>query len=1368
MSVSAEPASGNMVVIEESDISSIIGSASTKEVLISHILNLKSEILSFSVTQESKLYILSCITKMYKDLYYLCAIDQLEISDSELEDIAIKVRIEADAYVKKYGISEKLLFSEITTGHVSDIKETICSELKQIIENEIPSLVESELMPLTEGNMEEDYSFLITKYQETLYWGNEILDSIISYQDDLVSLKENDNYMDQLISELLSIFRAKQILENKEIEKLLQAAKNFQPSIKRESGSISVKKDTEYQLEALATVKRKEKWNNLDYSLNAWEFESSKPELELSYIAMLASTSIYTPFRSHVGDEDYIEALKSLAASGEQDKLIELFNMIKDKRKPLYYSTSLTLNNVAKNIWGSSYSDYTGVSYRATLGDLIRFAEDEIDTTFFTVRGSFQPEADMNSWGFYQAPQVTQSGETIKSSIKSQGGVSLSADKSISTENYTKTLFEIGSSPGTYSLGLMLFQNSYYDLRNTSFLEERKDSLLYVNIFGDIVLSDNTVIIPGAANPLIYSPESAYNPYTVAFINSYPRVAQDVDSIRIQSKNDFNKYMLFVSNTLFSELRDIFSYSFNGSNNIVFTERQVKSVNKFDYKNLEIRKIRSSNDFLPGISKRSISLYPFFYGGSENFFSFARFSYTDDVQGFNLFGITQRFLDDSVALTFEQVLTSDKITLFPYHKDENNKDSEEAFRIPKYIAQNMYWYFVHDTGTGKLGTASTANQNLRSDYIYENLLVEMLQGSEYVTAFEKNINIDNIILGKGEDQQLNGAKNIANSLLLNIGEIDGVLGIVSADSNPVFGKLLQFFREYSIYIFCFFVVVYIFRYMRRGDFLYIIVMSSISGIFLYLFLFIVPTYLPFCYNSIGSMFTEKLVSDTLLYKAESYSTTYAKASNTMEQNNYDIQTVSMTLYRLNEKQLKEFSEKYNIPYDSFRYGDKIIIDPNIGLFLQGNLLKINSDVLLYNNPITGSYVGNDTMNYYHLTSDKKTSSVLDFYCPYYQIEDGFVDTLNSFLRIYNIPRTTIDYIDGLIKDSYIVFNYTNSIPFLYHNKMFEAVDLTPIEYMKLEEAFPNPTDFLNLSEWVNDPPEKMKGSLWFRTMVENGYYDPTFGEERRRDLITYVNYQTRRYLIENQPLIGLVSDENLIKIISLEATFFFNSRISDMGNWVYPVGFNQEELKLNDVFLTALTTNNDRFIKHNFDIVGYVGNSYGVLGVVLLIVILFTSLVLVTLIKFSFPFLYVLLALLVIYRFLSDKPIGDLIKSYLKVTITIVSIYTFFIIILACIPEVVSGITMLIVLSLSYLLLCFCLIIVFINVFKEVMNIGNNRILKTSNSVKNSVLNSIYSATDKTTSSWGNNKTTYIMKDEDINSRKRHHIMQLLDKKDIK
>lgn len=1303
------------VPVEEKDILTIVGSDAIKETLISHILELKSEMLSFSVSQESKMYYLSCITKMYKDLYYLTSIEQINMSDIELADIALKVRIEVDTYVKKYGISDRLLTSEIDVEQTSKIRNTLKSELKQIIESEIPSIVENELIPLLEeeGSKKEsgefNYSFVISRHQETLFWSNEILNSIIYYQKDLESIESKNEFLAPFIGQLISAVRANQVLENKQIKNLLEAAKELQPSIKKEAGSISVKQNIEYQIEALAGVKRKEGWNELDFSIEAWEPDSSKVELELAYIAMLACTSVYSPFRSHVGDEDYLEALKSLASTEEQDKIITLFNVIKDKRKPLYYSDLDSSLSSDESLWGSSYKDYKGTSYRATLNDMIRFSEEETDIMFFTVRGGFRAGDDSNSWSFYQAPFVAAGGETVKSSSEDEKGASIVADDSISTEKYTRTLFEMGSSPGTASIGLMLFKNTYNDLRNTIFLEQNKTALLYVNVFGDIVLSDNTVVIPGASNPLMYSPEGAYNPYTVSFMNSYPRVAQDADSIRVQSKNDFNKYMLFVSNSLLKQWGSLFRYVFDGSNNIIFTDEQVNSIHKFDCENLEIRKIQSDEKFSRSIGKRSISLYPFFYGGPENNYSFARFSHTDAISGYQLFDITPPFFGDCVALTFEQVLTNNKVTLFPYHKDENNKESDDSFKVPKYIAQNMYWYYTH-TDSGEMGTS--ANSNIRSDYLYENFIIEMLQGTEFVSAYEKNVAIDSVILGGDENKQLEDVKYIAKSFLDNIGEFNGVLGIASPDSEPLFGSVLQFLRRYIGYLFCFFMVIFIFRYMKRGDLLYIVVMTLLSGIFLYTFIFIIPYYLPACYNTFGSMFTESLVSDTLLYKAEKYSAVYGKKEDLESENDYDIQTVSMTLYKMSEEQLNLFSEEYDIPYETFRYGGRVIIDPNIGLFLQGNSLKINTDMLLSSNPITGGYLEGEYGNYYHLTAEKKTSSVLDYYCPFYLLEDGFVDTLNSLLKVYNIPRTTVDYMDGLVKDSYVVFNYTNSIPFLYGDGFGEGIDTTPIEYKKLEDTFPNPNDFLNMSEWVNDPPPKVYGTLWYQTMVDNGFYDPIYGAERRQNLIHNVNNQTKKYLIENQPLIGLVSDENIIKITSLQAMFFFNAHISDIGNWVYPVAFNQEELRLNDVFVTALTANNDRFVKHNFDLVEYTTNSYGILGLVMLIVILFLSLLTVVVIKFSFPFFYLALVFLIVYRFLTDQPIGVLMKGYLKITFVVVCIYTTFIVMIAWIPKVVSGMTMLAALMLLCVILSYLLFVTILGFLKDAVNMGNTGVIE--------------------------------------------------------
>lgn len=302
----------------------------------------------------------------------------------------------------------------------------------------------------------------------------------------------------------------------------------------------------------------------------------------------------------------------------------------------------------------------------------------------------------------------------------------------------------------------------------------------------------------------------------------------------------------------------------------------------------------------------------------------------------------------------------------------------------------------------------------------------------------------------------------------------------------------------------------------------------------------------------------------------------------------------------------------------------------------------------------------------------------------------------------------------------------------------------------------------------------MKGTLWYRTMLENGFYDPVFGVERRQDLITYVNYQTKRYLIENQPLIGLVSDENIIKIVSLEATFFFNSRISDTGRWVYPTGFNQEELRLNDVFLTAMTANNDRFVKHNFNLVEYVATSYGILGVILLIIILILSLILVVVIQFSFPFFYVVLALLIIYRFLTDNIIRDLLKGYAKITLSVVSIYTIFIMIISCVPKLTSGMTMLVILLLAYIFLCFWLFVVFIGFFSDVMNMGNSGIIKalTANIVTGIIARPVKQFTDNAVSRLENDSlSTYIQNKEsedmtDMKDLHRQYIMRSLNDRD--
>ena len=1322
--------------------------------LRANMAELSSSAIMLSQTSEGKLYELTLLANMVKSLYYLSNITvtvplrdeswpdfeyNLEwhggVSDTEFLEIARSVSVFASNFTNIHGIDpELLLFLPDYDPYVELSRDAIRERLEEILQQNIFNIVESELAPVLEAASlvnDGNYNFIVSRYSELLYWTGEIIDVLLSFEEDFHDIRiQNDHLNDRLLAWFLAIFEFDtsyilNIIYNdarfNRVRLLVTEARNARITIPFVGGGASVPENIQFLAEALATVRRRQGWNERDFSALAWEPAPGSDQINLTtaYAAMVAATAVYMPFRSHVGDSDYIEALRFLTDAGEEDRILTLFGLIKNKRKPLYFMSRESIGTVITNQWGSSYQDLRGRAYRATLGDMIRFAENGDNTIFLTVRGQFSTGPDMGVWAFRQPSQLE--GVMLgmeSSSMEGTADIVIPAERSITGDMFTRALFEMGDAPGVYSAGLLLFGNAFRDLRNTAALERRRNSILYMNVFGDIVLDDNLVIIPGASNPLIYNPARAYNPYTVAFMNSYPRLAQDATTLRVQNATDFNKHMLFISQDVWNSIGSLFAFSFFG-NNIVFTEdlvREVIEYNIFGYINLEIRKIPAADEFVPGNRRRGIPIFPFFYGGGDgrvtNWYSFLRIGYTDNVGGHNLFGEIRHLLTGEMAVVFEQTLTNQNFTLFPYSPDENHPDflgqavdPNSMYMAPRLIAQNMFWYFMHDPATLSMGT--TPNDVLRADFIFENIIVEMLQGVEYVSAFERNIELTDFLLNDGQDDSLNELIGFAQSFMDNVGGMDGVLGMRSADADPIFGSVLQVTRRYAMYLFIVILAIFVFRYMKRGDFLYVATMSTISGFFVYLFIFIMPTYLPILYNSVGNVFTDRLVSHTVLYKTERFSTTYGVANQLNVQSNYDVQTVSITIYRMSEAALRRFSEDYGVPLEAFRYGGRVVIDPRIGLFIQGDSLKINIDVLFLNHRITGRLVPGTHIHQYQLFSEKLTSSSLDFFIPYFLIADGFVDTLNALLRAYTIPRTTANYVDGLIKDAFVVFNYTNSIPFLYGEDFHLVYGLTPIEMFRLQEFFPNPTDFLNLSEWIHNPTSQMQSTLWYRTMLRNGFYDPVLGEHRRNRLIEYVNNRTKAFLIENQSIIGFVSDQSLIKVTAMQALFHFNSHISEIGMWAFPLGYNQEELNLNDVFLTALTTHGERFVHHHFDLVIYIANNYGVVGLRFFIAIMFFAVLFVVLAQFSMPVLYLLLGIFVLYSLVLDKPVMDLLKGYFKITFAIIGIYTSFIITLAWVPAFISGMTMLVALAIINLLLLFTMVIVILGFLADISNFGN-------------------------------------------------------------
>src|SRR5690606_36634060 len=112
------------------------------------------------------------------------------------------------------------------------------------------------------------------------------------------------------------------------------------------------------------------------------------------------------------------------------------------------------------------------------------------------------------------------------------------------------------------------------------------------------------------------------------------------------------------------------------------------------------------------------------------------------------------------------------------------------------------------------------------------------------------------------------------------------------------------------------------------------------------------------------------------------------------------------------------------------------------------------------------------------------------------IQDGFVDTLNRLLEVYVIPRYSVQYANGLYKDSFVVYNYLNSAPFLTPGQYTDSDEsMTPeivnalYYHFDNEEYNASSRDFLNLHRMLSNPTIAMQESLWWRSLVQNGFFE---------------------------------------------------------------------------------------------------------------------------------------------------------------------------------------------------------------------------------------------------------------------------------------
>lgn len=1051
-------------------------------------------------------------------------------------------------------------------------------------------------------------------------------------------------------------------------------------------------------------------------------------ELINSYFMIFSASATYEPFVSHVGDDSFITALREMSGEkGSDSKLIELFNDAKRYKKPLYYR-ELGRDGKPK-----------GPAERITLGAFVDYMLKDSSGVLVLPKGVYEQPEDSNSYMIYQSNRYYYTGdESINGSDKneSEGGStdnngsegagstintgggdgdnlltpdgisgvevppnaptdneterktkeewkkslqdteSFSHDMPITNEEYITSPVFGWSKTSDYFLGTVLGRNIVSDVAKVDKFS-KDNGLLFMNCFGDIVTEDDTVIIPGAANPTFYNEEQYYFPYTFAFMKSYPSLKLGTKVFESTNEKDEGKYILAIND--------------NGEGDDDKTEQekedekateQISGIKLTDSNSYEIiaRKIDDmyglSYDSQAKIKLKLQATMKQMGDGKPTMLTFKHFEFDNKGGGWFGFGnIISNFQNNSTSKNWlgsgtEMIMVKDLQSTYSNQSKTVLFDTDLEDMQPQdlaIVASNFYWGIMADDQ----GNMLAPNDKLNTELFAKEILPEALNGLQDAIGYVKNTFDYEDMVADQFGRVTNLLQDIVASIIKAPASVRGVLGIESAYQNPIFGKLLVQYKTYLPLVSVLVIVLCIIRYMSsRSDLgqLAVVVISTLAcGIF---FTSVFPVYIPMVYNTATSGMSKNLGYTSLLMKSEDYDNLMQEKQNSKGE--VELHTMSINLYKLSNEDLEYVCTKLNISPSEASSGKAFPLDAGAGLYLEGNIVKLNLDKLFGNLPIVGSYKpGNNGKAYYQLEMQKRQSNNVDYYMPYYLITDAFIGKLNDLAKVYELNRSTVKY-DRMVKDSFMVNAYINSAPFLIpgeFDKMADTIEPTVLENIKT--VFGESDDWLGLSSFLAEPMEEGQDSLWYRTLQQNGFIhedmydlgsDSSEAAEQAREkmnkLISEVNMLTKEFILTNKDSFAGMSDENLIKIISLHATLIFNQKVGDWWANLYPMFLNTEELTLNDILIAAYTSNADRFRSEEMNIVSYVTYKYEWFGLIILLLVVLLTAFSTMVIKIFIPVLYVLLFVFSAFKFAGKRNLDTVAKGFTKCSLTLLLLFT--------------------------------------------------------------------------------------------------------------
>lgn len=1013
-----------------------------------------------------------------------------------------------------------------------------------------------------------------------------------------------------------------------------------------------------------------------------------------AYLSIISASSVYKPFISKVGDEDFMEALEYLV-DGDED-IIEAYQELSSLRKPLY----LTEYEFYDDWWTDRIKPKNvGTGTRATLGALIEKVKSKSNGTLVSVKGSFEVSEDSDTYVASQKNEVglaTNTGnagqlvdmdqavestddeeddeedsddsededeEDEKDSNKNSQTVSYVDKEGVKKEqalNETITDTSVFTSPylvfdksGLYGDNLVLLVNIFSEenigdkLKDNAFYNQ----ILYVNPFGDIVLSDGTVVVPASSNATYYSLEKdlLYNPFTDAFMSNYPTVSSMSD-FQV-SATDKGKYLIYVEADSAGAISNIESkYQVTSDSIPELTAMKVKGEDKVGDAYLNISHTGYMNPIDTGI-------YDPVTGEKYNIFS--------PVQ--KKFGWFKNGMADYDAYIYSidtNTITTESISvaLYPY----TNAEGEEAKLRNQFIARCFYGSLV----IREDGTEDEYEDNGRfdSEFLLE-LLTDQISGKKSLIGFEQSV--QNELSLAGDDTGFFSSitsffKWVSDNIIDLFGSAPGMLGLRSATQDVLMGKFLYYSMEALPYLCIVFVIVMLSYYAKNKFSLAYSLFGTILGIAgLFVLIYLAPKYLADITNFLPNNGSNSLAFDSLLLRQEVLREKTSVDSSYSDFGKFGLAESSITLYALTDDQLKEVCDDYGQELQSIMSGGSFVIDEESGLFVQGSKIKMSLDKILNTISITTNSNKDSNIAYYTLEKTENVSSVINYYIPFNLIAEGLIEKLNDLSRVYLLARDQLSYSNGTVKDSFFMKSYIKSAVFVSPLDFKQAdIDMSDDTLALLETYFKDGdlgnTDWLGLLDSIDEYIDSglAYNTLWYQTLEQNHYFDEDVKETLWANLVTYVNENTKEFLLDNIDKLSYISDETLIEVTSLYATMLFNTQVSQFYNKMYPERLNYEELSVVDTLRPIITKQYNKFSNQSRDIVDYIYYEYGFFGNLALALIILLQGITSLILTYAIFVMYLLLILFVLIRFCIKKlEMKDAVFGFLKLYLVLVGVY---------------------------------------------------------------------------------------------------------------